>query len=292
MTLRRTASALHSLNIFYKVDTVVFCEGGESLSYENAIIASRTDGTLDSLYWESVIGFYQIDKTYHVKSVGSKSTLKQLAEDVRDRNISTISICMDADYERILGGNCHGPRVAWTMGYSWENDVVSPPVLESIISMFLGNGAASAAAIDNCRERILRMGTGLSRWTEIDISLCARGRSGIFDREKPLAAIDMTDPPTARQDVLLQRLTMAGYQRRPKRVVSVQPDDVGVVCFGKMISRALYHAILAALRSVSAVRLDYEVFMRIAISETLRAVAAGTLPNHLAHIQSQRSAFV
>lgn len=124
MTLRRTASALHSLNIFYQVDIVVFCEGGESVSYENATNSSRTDGTLDSLYWEGIIGFYNTGKTYHVKSVGSKSTLKLLAEDVLERDISTISICMDADYERVLGGNCHGPRVAWTMGYSWENDVV------------------------------------------------------------------------------------------------------------------------------------------------------------------------
>ncbi len=218
--------------------------------------------------------------------------MRRIAEDVRDLNIATISICMNSDYERIQGVNYHGPRVAWTMGYSWENDVVSSPVLESILSMLVGDGIQGIAARQDLRKRVSRLEQGLQRWTEIDISLCARGRGGVFDREKPLAAIDMSNPPTARQATLSQRLAVAGYQRKPRKVVSVGYGDVVIICFGKLISRALYHSVVASIRSVVSVRLDYEVFMRLAISETIKAAAAGALPNHWAHIQSQRNAFV
>ncbi|CTQ44520.1 DUF4435 domain-containing protein [Roseibium aggregatum] len=293
MTLRRSASALYSINIFYQVDVVVFCEGGEPLSYDQAISRSHSDGTLDSLYWETIIDCYDFQKKYHIKSVGSKGTLVRIAEDVRDLNIESISICMDSDYERIQATNYDGPRVAWTMGYSWENDVVSPPVLENILSMLMGAGTQGIAARRDLQERVSKLEQELQRWTEIDISLCARGKCGIFDREKPLAAIDMSDPPRARQAALTQRLAAAGYQRKPRKVVSVRSGDVGIVCFGKLISRALYHSIVAILRSVVAtLRLDYELFMRIAISETIKAAKAKKLPDFLDHIQSQREAFV
>jgi hypothetical protein len=292
MTLRRTAGALHSLNIFYRVDIVVFCEGGESLSYEDALNTSHTDGTLDSLYWDTIVKSYDIQKKYHVKSVGSKSTLRLIAEDVRDLNIASISICMDSDYERIRGVHYDGPRVAWTMGYSWENDVVSSPVLESILLMLVGSGAPGSEALQDLRERVSRLQQGLQRWTEIDISLCARGRAGLFDREKPLATIDMSNPPTARQAVLSHRLAAAGYKRRPRKVISVGFGDVVIVCFGKLISKALYHSVTTSIGCVATMKISYEVFMRLAISETMKAVAAGTLPSHQAHFQSQRSAFV
>jgi len=177
------------------------------------------------------------------------------------------------------------------MGYSWENDVANVASLEGIVTTLVG-GAAGAALIQELREKVAHLQRELHRWTEIDISLCVRGHGGLFDREKPLAAIDMNDPPSVREGALAQRLTGAGYQRKPRRVVSVAPEDVTCVCFGKLISRALYHALVSLLRRTTNIRLDYEMFMRLAISETVRLARAGVLPQFSAHIQSQRSAFV
>lgn len=292
MSLRRSAGALHSLNRFYRVDVVVFCEGGESLAYEDAVKAAHTDGTLDALYWEAVISSYGFQKKYHVKSVGSKQTLSLIARDAHQEQVTSVSVCMDSDYDRLRGTHYATPRSAWTRGYSWENDVVTPTALESIAAMLAGSGASGLAMLQELRDKILRLEQELQRWTEIDISLCARGYGGLFDRDKPLAAVDMNDPPTVRHAALSQRLGAAGYHRKPRKVVSVALGEVACVCYGKLVSRALYHAFVAALRRATNLRLDYEVFMRLAISETMKAEAAGLLPNFSAHVHSQRNAFV
>ncbi|MCZ8377029.1 MAG: DUF4435 domain-containing protein [Beijerinckiaceae bacterium] len=291
MNLRRSTSSLHSLNIFYKADVVVFCEGGTSLGYQQAISMTQNDGTLDSLYWESVINAFYNNKIYHVKSVGNKNTLKLIAEDVKNNNIKSISICMDSDYDRVLGKQYGGPRVVYTMGYSWENDVMSFPVLENLFQSLAGNGASGTAAFNDFRQRTSLLASWLQRWTEIDISCCARGKLALFDRQRPLSVIDMNDPPKPNHAMLAQRLLTIGYKRGPKRVVAVKPQEVTEVCFGKLISRALFHAFKAALKIIKVKAPDYEIFMRLAISETIKGARSGMLPNLFSHLDNQKTAF-
>ena len=291
MTLRRTASALYSINRFYQADIVVFCEGGQPIKYRDILYAANTATTLDELYWETTISAYNTSKRYHVKSVGSKETLRKIANDVHRQNITSITICMDSDYDRLRGTNVIGPRIAWTMGYSWENDVVSQLVLERILEKIAGPGNPGTKALEDFRTRISKLGHEFQRWTEIDISLCARGKNGIFDRKKPASAIDHNNPPAAQTALLSKRLADAGYRRRPKRVVSVAEEDVPRVCFGKLIGRACYKALRAAIAHIPTVNLTYEVFMRLAIHETITAAAENKLPAFWAHIQAQRSVF-
>jgi hypothetical protein len=279
------------MHIFFRVDVVVYCEGGPSLSYAEAIQPKNNDGTLDALYWSAVVRSYGSSKTFHVKSVGGKEAINAIAVEINRLGITSITVCRDSDYEGLLGKKIALERVAWTMGYSWENDVVKLPVLENLLTKLIGDGPKQGKITEELRNRIAQFELDLQHWTEIDISLYARGRTCLFDRDKPLAAIDLTAPPALRTEGLKKRLATAGFKRGPKRVATVKVADVTTICYGKLVSRALYQAFIDLLRKSTTMRIDYELFMRLAISETLNSMAVGLLPDLSAHIQGQCSAF-
>ena len=291
MTFTRSSSSLYGIHRFYQADVVVFCEGGASLTYSEAIRYSDCSGTLDTLYWSSIVSRLGVQKTFHFKSVGGKLTIDALADEVRRLTLTTVTVCRDSDYDRRLGRNSTAGRIAWTMGYSWENDVVQTPVLEGLAESILGVGADREAAITEIRAAISQFERDLPRWTEIDISLCARGKPGMFERAKPLAAIDMTSPPNLRTVNLTTRLANAGHRRKPPAVLSVSAQEALSICFGKLVSRALYHTFVNAIRPYCEVRLDYELFMRLAIREMIVMEAGGRLPLMSDHITNQRAAF-
>jgi hypothetical protein len=226
MNFTRSAGALFAVHRFYQVDVVVFCEGGFPLSYADAMLFSDSVGTLDTLYWSSVVSHLGVNKTFHFKSVGSKSTINKIAEEVYRLNLGNVTVCRDSDYDRVLQRHITFSRVAWSMGYSWESDVVSLPVLERLVTNLLGGGLAKDAAIQEIGNKIGQLERDLQRWVEVDISLCARGYPGIFEREKPLAAIDMTAPPTLRTHALASRLASTGYKRKPRKVLAVAVGNV------------------------------------------------------------------
>lgn len=291
MNFTRSQSALHSLHIFFNVDVVVYCEGGRSLSYNEAIETKDSDGTLDAFYWSSVVESYGFSKSFHFKSVGSKTVVNAIAEDVNSLGLSNVTVCRDADYERLLGRQISGTRIAWTSGYSWENDAISLKTLEGLAVNLIGNGQEGALFTTELRSKIKKLESQLSRWIEIDISLCSRGQSGIFDREKPLSSVDMSAPPALKLNVLHQKLVSAGHCRKPRKVVGITPEHSLKYCYGKLISKAIYHAFISSLQKFSKMKIEYELFMRLAIGETMRGVKAGLFPELSRHIDSQRDAF-
>ncbi len=292
MIIARSPSALYSIHIFLKVGIVVYCEGGTSTTFEEATKPINAPDTLDTFYWRSLIEYLKINKNIHIKSVGCKKTINKIAEEVSRLSLSTITVCRDSDYDRALGLAPVGDRIAWTYGYSWENDVMHLAVIEKLVATVLGPGQTQMMVIAAVRQKTQNLERDLQPWVEIDASLCRRGKSAIFDRKRPLAAIDMTAPPSLRIGHLQQGLKDRGYRRRPKRVITVKKEDVMRSCYGKLISRALYQTFSQEVSTHIKVRIEYELFMRMAISETFKALTNGQLSSLASHINSQTIAFV
>lgn len=291
MTLRRTRSALFSLPKFFKVDVVVFCEGGKATTVSQALACSPTVDTLDIIFWKNVVACFQDCRRFHFKSVGSKATLMSIANDAEQSHLRSVTVCSDSDYDRILGRAPGWKRIAYTCGYSWENDVLSEQVVLSVLRVLIGPPSQDAVArVRNARTRLQRE---LKAWCETDIELSRRLKSGVLDRQKPLSCADLTQQfPTLREAALRKRLRQCGYIRRPRSKIPVNESDVLSTVFGKFVSRVLYHGTVGeARRSISSLNCDYTNFMRLAISETFHAVAAGSLPILAAHFTAQRNAF-
>lgn len=291
MTFQRSPSSLSSLVLFYRVDVVVFCEGGPSRTVADALSLTLDGRTLDGIYWSNVVDALQIPKNFHFKSVGDKGTLKKIAENVASTGCVTVTVCLDADYDVHIGAPAPYARVALTYGYSWESDVLHLPVLERVVHALIG--PPPPQLLDDIQRAVSRLAADLLRWCEIDIALRARARACVFDRDKPLSVVDFSvDPPWISLVALRQRLAAGGYRRGPRRLVALSTGDVLQIAYGKLTSKLIYHLIVHfAKKIMPKMRVDYDMFMRIAISETFNLMRSGHLRKLSGHIQSQRSAF-
>jgi Protein of unknown function (DUF4435) len=293
VTLTRTASGLQSLHRFLNVDIVVYCEGkalmvedeeeGQDLvTYEN---------TADVYYWSKVAANIGLVKRYHFKSIGSKSTLEKIANQAAANGITTITICVDADYEPLIGQTFNTVRTCRTYGYSWENDVLSDEVFLELIEDVIGIGPSQTLALNEIRAALGDLRPVLSKWTEIDISLKSLGKGCVFDRKRPTSCLDFQRHPELREAALVQRLAELGYSRGPRRVASVSAGDASRRCFGKLWAKNLYHYGMQILQRFDLQRPSYELFMRQAIAATFRRVSAIDSGAFLSFHRSQAAAF-
>ena len=291
MIFKRSQSSLNSMHLFFKVDVVVFCEGGASKTIVEALMPAPDERTLDTIYWANVVSVQDLGRRYHFKSVGSKVTLLKIAREIVAVNSSTATVCIDSDYDVHLSQMVPSSRLAHTFGYSWESDVLQRPVLDKILAHLIGPPPTELTT--DIERAIVALRRDALRWCEIDISLRAKAKPCVFDREKPLSVVNLAaELPCLDHARLRRRLTESGYKRAPKRVVTLQEEVVLQVAFGKLISKLLYHLIhKLALTVVHRLRLDYESFMRVAISETFSLFRTGQLPDFAAHITRQRAAF-
>lgn len=136
MTFRRTNSGLNNLYLFYGVDAVVYLEGGNSLTREDVDNGLYSNSTADIRYWQALFSFYRPGKRFQFCSIGSKQTVKSIADDVIRQNIKNIIVAMDRDFDNINATLTFNQNVIFTRGYSWENDAWRPEaVLEAYCIM-------------------------------------------------------------------------------------------------------------------------------------------------------------
>ncbi len=291
MMFQRSRSALSSMHLFFNVDVVVFCEGGASRNAADALELTLDGRTLDAMYWANVVSFHGLTKKYHFKSVGSKETLLTIASNVTAAGSTTVTVCIDSDYDVQLNKMIVCPRLAHTYGYSWESDVLDRSVLHGTLRHLVGPPPSGVLA--DMENSITQLERDLVRWCEVDVALKAKAKPCVLDRRAPLSVVDLAaDPPRLSQAVLRRNLTAIGYQRVPKRVCRLQEATVLRVAFGKLISRLLYHLVHKfASRVVQGLRLDYDGFMRAAMTETFALLRAGRLTDLAEHMANQLPAF-
>ena len=293
MSFRRTISGLANLHIFHRVDAVVYCEGGEQLSVAAAIAGSGDHSTLDCAFWKRIASFLGCGRRYHFKSVGSKPTLISIAGDVARNAITTVRICFDRDFD----WHCQRQRpdnfVAYTFGYSWENDVTAEPVLETLFFRLLVRDQESEKLFQTLSDELKRFRRDVRPWCETEITLSKKNRSLVFNRDKPLAVIDMSSKtPAFVSERARAALRGCGYKRRPRSLTRIPEDEALRHCWGKMVSRFVYHLTIKIVGSVDPqFRLTYEAFMRLLASEVVEKMNTGDLKEMRDHYRSYAAVF-
>lgn len=295
MSLTRTASGLQSLHRFLNVDVIVYCEGRTPAAGDDVVPEDKEinayENTTDVYYWSKVVASLGLTKRYHFKSLGSKSSLRKTAQDAALNGITTITVCVDSDYEPLIGFTFNTDRTCRTYGYSWENDVLSDEVFLELIGDVIGVGPTQTDVLNEIRSALDLLRPVLAGWTEVDVSLTKLCKGCVFDREKPTASLQFPDHPKLREAALAQRLTDLGYIRKPRKVASVSAADVDRICYGKLWSKNLYHYAKEILSRFEIQNPSYELFMRQAIAATFRridSVHGGAL---LVFHRSQAAAF-
>lgn len=131
---KRTSSGLKNQHLFYNVDIVVFVEGGDK-SYSKAEVLSGKyhEETEDIIYWKNVFSKFRALEKIKFKSVGSKSTIKEIAMDIVNGKLSTVMVAMDNEFDEVLNKRTTHSNILYTYGYSYENDVWNSRVIKAVI---------------------------------------------------------------------------------------------------------------------------------------------------------------
>ncbi len=121
----RTTLGLANEHLFHRVDYMVYCEG------ESPDSASLS---LDEAFWTKV--FSAGSKKVQIKSIGSKTNVRSMLEEVRKGALANTIVALDADYAFFFEEMPEHPRVFFTRGYSWESDAVTDFDFEKALALF------------------------------------------------------------------------------------------------------------------------------------------------------------
>ena len=136
MIFRRTPSGLSNQHLFFNVDTVIFVEGGlKSYAKEEVYEGKFNSSAIDIKYWECIFSSYHPDTKYHYRAVGSKATLESIANDIENGVVKNVFVAMDRDHSKLNNKLKKVVGVFYTFGYSWENDVLNPIVVEDVFHL-------------------------------------------------------------------------------------------------------------------------------------------------------------
>src|ERR1700692_2220330 len=127
-TFVRSVSGLLNFRRFVKCSFVVYCEGGsQNISLSDALSGVYNASAEDRTFWDAVlkaIGFRSI----HLKPLGGARHVIDIAEYIIANDITgNLAVC-DRDFpgrKKVISD----PRVLYSYGYAWENDVVAPKVV-------------------------------------------------------------------------------------------------------------------------------------------------------------------
>lgn len=245
MSFKRTNSGLSNQYLFHDVDLVVFTEGGTSLRKESIEKGDFNHSTLDTIFWQKIFEKYRDDLKVKIKAIGSKNVANEISNDIINNNINNVVVALDSDFDEILNQKKNHPKVLYSFGYSWENDVWS---LETIINL-----VEKLIAIDVDRE-LFDFENHFKKFIKnIKLGVYADGyifykKSGgsFFPRKNHLKCIkcDLKKAPTVKKDVIenllqqhsLKKSTLYSFGSRKK-------IDVNKHCLGHLFGDFCYFLI-------------------------------------------------
>lgn len=135
MTFERTRSGLSNKAAFLGVDFICYVEGGGGVS----------EFSEDVGFWKSLFSVERPDLKVHFSARGGKPELEARARDIVAKNIQHSLVALDADYDHLLGEKISDSRVLYTWGYSWENDIATPEMIQLLYAHFIGANVVPAS---------------------------------------------------------------------------------------------------------------------------------------------------
>jgi hypothetical protein len=186
MTFKRTSNGLSNQHLFYKVDAIVFVEGGKGFSINDVIEGTFDINSIDIQFWKRIFSVFHKNETLQFRAVGSKTTLKDIAEDINSGKITNAYVAMDRDFDNIKSRKIQCKCVFYTYGYSWENDVWQIEVLIDVLNSI----CAADCKNKDVKDEILKIYSAFIK--QINSGVCADALLGMddisfFDRKKHLS---------------------------------------------------------------------------------------------------------
>lgn len=265
---KRTSEGISNEHLFYNVNFMVYCEG------KCADNSQQLDSTCDELFWSVVLRHYGLK--FAIKSVGTKSDVMSMLDDVKNNNLKNTLLCVDADYDRQLGILVEHPAVIHTYGYSWETDVLLFMNFSTTLNLFI-------TCADDKEFRFLfsqfadRLKIKLKRVCYVDI-MHRRSPKALFDREKPQSIIvnDLRKEPAICVSKIIKQSLDDNFVESAE--VNYDTIEGWKDFFGKTAAKLVYHWFcFTTCRERTNRKVSHDTFMgHLASSVELGANALGS----------------
>ena len=245
---KRTPNGLSNEHLFYGVQFTVYCEGK---------IQDPDVSTFDELFWTVILK--QAGASFIVKSVGDKSSVLELLNDIQNNNVKNVLLCADADYDDVFQKKIDHPCLIHSYGYSWESDAIVFMNFFSAINLFI-NCANESIHQYEFEKFTKKFEKTLRRACIIDIRYF-NAPSALFDREKPQSILinDIAKAPKLNVKKLLQSASNISYRESANLRY---PNNPWSSFFGKTVAKIVYHWFANRFSKEKLARkVSYDIFM-------------------------------
>lgn len=250
MSFRRADVGLTNYNLFLKCDFVVFVEGGsKSLSLHEAMSGDYCEVSLDIHYWKKLFELYKVKMKFEFRSVGSKTTVKSIAEGIVSGNIENVIAAMDQDLDLHIGSKMYSsPFVLYTFGYSWENDIWNE---RSVIDVFASLYPATSVPEDldaYVTDGFAAFRRHSRRIIRADIVLAQNGDTLIPRNSGEELITTSKGRPEFNRSRALDLLTRKNKAKKRKYLSDKQLTDISTNhCYGKVVGSFGYRSLMTLL---------------------------------------------
>lgn len=257
MTIIRTPTGLSNQHLFWGVDAIVFVEGGsDRFSVQQVYSGLSGYQSIDVLFWQAVFSYFLTGKKYQFRPIGSKGTLKTIANEIRTGNLKHVFVAMDRDHDRCLGSLIQAPGVLYTYGYSWENDVFNKTVIQNLFKLMC---PVSLSGINYKKdiESIINDFTRDIRWAVYADILLANYGSSLFPRKQGPESIlksESDGKPIINRQKISTFIKKAKAKRFSKfffgKKIQFSPC---IDCYGHLMALYFYRSLMYLLKKYSTV---------------------------------------
>lgn len=287
MTFRRTVSGLNNSHLFYRVDAVVYLEGGGSLTreeVENGIFNAATD---DIRYWQTLFGFYRPGKRFKFCSVGSKETVKSIAKDIAQGDVQNVIAAMDRDFDNINNRMISGNDIIYTYGYSWENDAWSSPAVVEAYCLMSGSCKAGIHAEKETIEQYFHdCFFNIRGAVRADAILSQHGFS-LFYRDSYKRYVEITQSGYPKVNLLEIRNSLTAARARVGKPINRKSGfttSPSRDCFGHLLAEFFYRILKYLLEKVSRLpKVPKSYAVSIVVEKYVQLLRDGILPEIKSH---------
>ena len=289
MNFRRTESGLSNQHLFYRVDAIVFVEGGKSYSKEEVVEGKFDSNTLDIQFWRRIFSIFHKKETLQFRAIGSKSTLKSIAADVATGKISRVYIAMDRDFDEFDDSKIWCKGVLYTHGYSWENDVCQKDVLEEILDAL----CVYDCNINDLKSEVLEEYDKFLN--QIRSAVCADAllslkSKSFFNRKKHLSYLKIYKK--AKPQINEEKILSSFKECNLSESIAIEHGKINKIhplddCLGHLLFDYCYHLAAWAIKNIGNLpKIAKFYFGCVGIDKFVNRISDGSLKHIFKHYKS------
>lgn len=277
----RTGSGQQNRALFYGVAYTCYVEGG----------GGSDERSPDATFWKEIIGAFRPDLSIKCLPRGGKPILESLARDIIEKNIGKTLVAMDTDYDRLIGEIIVDPRVLYSYGYSWENDVFEFEMLVPLMLALTHRISIPQSAVDRMTMAYTKFATECRLPIRADM-LAMSAKSSVLPRDAPgrfIKGDSGSGLPTVDKGEVVKLVSVVNKATKPRENASSSHIAPGLRYFvGHCLSHGIAMLLRAILRDVGVKKsLSSDHIRDVALLVTGRSIRASANSALWLHHQTQ-----